>query len=153
MSGATSGRGPAVVALDLEGTLISNAVSVFPRPGLAPFLEGVRRLADRVVVYTAVSPDAARRIVELLAEEGVAPRWWAEVEIVTSGSVKDLSRIADIGAGTVLLVDDRGDVLPPAQRSHLVHVAEYAPPYGPDDELVVVLQQIAARLGADAAPA
>jgi hypothetical protein len=28
-----------VLALDLEGTLISNAVSQFPRPGLLAFLE------------------------------------------------------------------------------------------------------------------
>jgi hypothetical protein len=50
-------------ALDLEGTLISNAVSQFPRPGLFIFLEychqnfvGVAsRFETRLVIFTAVN--------------------------------------------------------------------------------------------------
>ena len=43
-----------VLALDLEGTLISNAMSCIPRPGLFAFLEGCREMFARVVLFTAV---------------------------------------------------------------------------------------------------
>jgi hypothetical protein len=43
------------IALDLEGTLISNAVSQFPRPGLFTFLEYCHQNFDRSVVFTAVN--------------------------------------------------------------------------------------------------
>jgi hypothetical protein len=50
------------IALDLEGTLISNAVSQFPRPGLFTFLEychqnfvGVAsHFETRLVIFTAI---------------------------------------------------------------------------------------------------
>jgi hypothetical protein len=58
------------IALDLEGTLISNAVSQFPRPGLFTFLEycyenfvGVAsRLETRLVIFTAVNEVRFRSI-------------------------------------------------------------------------------------------
>lgn len=51
------------IALDLEGTLISNAVSQFPRPRIFTFLEychenfvGVAsRFETRLVIFTAVN--------------------------------------------------------------------------------------------------
>ncbi|MGD9830135.1 MAG: hypothetical protein AB7E70_06365 [Hyphomicrobiaceae bacterium] len=45
---------PRVLALDLEGTLISNAMSCIPRPGLFAFLEGCREMFARVVLFAAV---------------------------------------------------------------------------------------------------
>lgn len=45
---------PTILALDLEGTLISNAISQIPRPGLKTFLEDMRArepLALRCGVY------------------------------------------------------------------------------------------------------
>ena len=45
-------RQPIVVAIDLEGTLISNAVSQFPRPGLYYFLEYCYKNFDRLVIFT-----------------------------------------------------------------------------------------------------
>lgn len=71
-----------VIALDLEGTLISNAVSQIPRPGLWQFLEGCRSLAVRVVIFTAVSEDRFRAIAERLVEDGLAPPWFSGIEYV-----------------------------------------------------------------------
>ena len=45
---------PKILALDLEGTLISNAVSQIARPGLRPFLDEVRGQFDQLVVFTTV---------------------------------------------------------------------------------------------------
>jgi hypothetical protein len=50
------------IALDLEGTLISNAVSQFPRPGLFTFLEYCHQNFDRVVIFTAVNEVRFRSI-------------------------------------------------------------------------------------------
>jgi hypothetical protein len=58
------------IALDLEGTLISNAVSQFPRPGLFTFLEychqnfvGIAsRFENRLVIFTAVNEVRFRSI-------------------------------------------------------------------------------------------
>jgi len=43
-----------LVCLDLEGTLISNAVSQIPRPHLFEFLESLTEFGD-IVLYTSVS--------------------------------------------------------------------------------------------------
>ena len=45
---------PTILALDLEGTLISNAVSQIPRPGLHRFLEDVRSQFEELVLFTTV---------------------------------------------------------------------------------------------------
>ena len=51
-----------VIALDLEGTLISNAISQIPRPGLNKFLELCRSITNRVVIFTAVKEEVFRGI-------------------------------------------------------------------------------------------
>mgnify|MGYP004712337163 CR=1 FL=1 len=51
---------PTILAMDLEGTLISNAVSQIPRPGLYQFLEAVNSKFDRLGIYTTV-PEALLR--------------------------------------------------------------------------------------------
>ena len=87
---------PRVLALDLEGTLISNAMSQIPRPGLFAFLEKCRELFPRVVMFTTVKEERFRKIAHLLVEENVAPTWFASVEYVTwEGKTKDLSFVLD----------------------------------------------------------
>ena len=46
-----------ILALDLEGTLISNAMSQIVRPHLKFFLEEVNVKFDKIVIYTAVSEE------------------------------------------------------------------------------------------------
>src|SRR5690606_29950088 len=68
---------PKVLALDLEGTLISNAVSQIPRPGLFDFLTRCRDSFSRIVMFTTVSEKRFRDIAGLLVKEGFAPTWFA----------------------------------------------------------------------------
>lgn len=42
-----------VIALDLEGTLIFNAISQIPRPDLYVFLNGCREITERIVMFTS----------------------------------------------------------------------------------------------------
>jgi hypothetical protein len=70
-----------VVALNLEGTLISNAISAFPRPGLKLFIENVLKTADRVVMFTTVPEDHARGLLQIIegivSYRPVSPLTWS----------------------------------------------------------------------------
>ena len=80
-----------VLALDLEGTLISNAMSQIPRPGLHAFLSRCRELFTRIVMFTTVDEASFRKIEQSLVEEGFAPDWFATLKYVQwHGETKDL---------------------------------------------------------------
>ncbi|MFA1687946.1 hypothetical protein ACDY99_31105, partial [Achromobacter dolens] len=68
---------PTILALDLEGTLISNAISQIPRPGLYQFLEAVQANFDQLMMFTTVPENRFRSIATLLVGEGNAPAWFA----------------------------------------------------------------------------
>lgn len=138
-----SGR-PRVIALDLEGTLISNALSVFPRPGLAAFLETCRASAPAVVLFTAVSSARVSQIQHLLADEGAAPRWFATLpQVAWHGHVKDLAFVTPADPSQVLLVDDQEAYVAPGQREQWLPIREFAPPYPDDDR---ELERVAALI-------
>ena len=80
----------AMLALDLEGTLISNAISCFPRPGLYDFLEWANQTFSKVVIFSFVPEYRSRQLVEMLSEERSAPYWFAEVDVhKPTGSTKN----------------------------------------------------------------
>lgn len=56
-----------VEALGLKGTLISNAASRIPHPGLFEFLKPCRELDPRIVMFTTVTGSRFRATAELLA--------------------------------------------------------------------------------------
>jgi hypothetical protein len=123
-----------VLALDLEGTLISNAMSQIPRPGLHGFLERCRALVGRVVIYTAISEARFRSIAKTLVEEELAPSWFADIEFVQwTGQTKDLNLIAGIAAGEALLVDDLREYVHPGQESQWIAAPPFAAPYADRD--------------------
>jgi hypothetical protein len=131
------------LALDLEGTLISNAVSAFPRPCLYDFLSFCWETFDRVVVFTSVPQATAKRIMGILAEEGSAPAWFADLDVFNCERhmQKDLEQIGP--PGEVWLVDDQEAYVLPGQKSQWIPVREFMPPFTQeDDELVRVKAEI-----------
>jgi NLI interacting factor-like phosphatase len=138
---------PHILALDLEGTLISNAMSCFPRPGLYEFVEGCQQIFERIVLFTAVSGSRVHPILELLASDGSAPAWFRDVEVVSwTGNVKDLHFIGRCTPNEVLLVDDMEGYVHPNQREQWVAIASFAPPYPPTDrELARVMEELRRR--------
>ena len=137
-----------VIALDLEGTLISNAVSQIPRPGLWTFLDGCRSLATRVVVFTAVSEDRFRAIAERLVADGLAPPWFSGVDYVRwSGRYKDLTPLMHEHGCPVLLVDDHAGYIHPDQQQHWIPITPFDP-QRPDTELATVLTELQQRAAA-----
>lgn len=141
------GKPPAIIALDLEGTLISTAVSQFPRPGLYRFLEGCARLG-RVVLYTTVPPERVRPIAARLVDEGLAPDWFREVEIVDwpRRGAKDLNAIPGAAGASVVLVDDMAENAVPGQEAHCIEVVGYTGVEHEDDALAQVLEELTQRL-------
>ncbi len=137
-----------VIAVDLEGTLISSAVSQFPRPHLHEFLTGCRELVERVVMFTTVSEARFRSIAQLLVREGQAPSWFVSVEYVPwSGPRKDLSFVPGAKIEEVVLVDDVELYVDPSQRSQWIPIAGFEPPGLDDVELIRVLHELRKRIG------
>ena len=123
-----------VLALDLEGTLISNAVTQFPRPGLMDFLDQCRVLVPRVVIYTTVREETFRAIAATLVREGSAPAWFRSIEYVTwSGPTKDICFIPGAELERTFLVDDCAAYVHPGQEKNWLPIDQFAPPYGSDD--------------------
>ena len=142
-------NGFAVLALDLEGTLISNAMSQIPRPGLFDFLERCRALFPRIVMFTTVHEERFRRIATLLVADGAAPAWFADIEYVTwKGETKDLGYIPNADVGETLLVDDFEVYVHSGQESQWVQVDYFDHPYDEQDTgLAKVLVALQLRLG------
>lgn len=140
---------PSVLCLDLEGTLISNAISQFPRPDLIVFLDACRLLFERVAIYTSVPEKTFRQIAAVLVNEGVAPVWFSNIEYINwYGAVKDLACVPGVTCGEVLLIDDMDIVIHPDQRDQWIPISPFVAPYlSTDDELQRVLGVLQARLG------
>ncbi|MER2020855.1 MAG: NIF family HAD-type phosphatase [Stenotrophomonas sp.] len=134
---------PTILALDLEGTLISNAVSQIPRPGLCQFLEHVRSQFEELVLFTTVPESRTRTIAELLVREGCAPAWFAELRYINwSGKTKDLACVCPC-LGDALLLDDHGAYVHDGQESLWVEIPLFGSPYSSEDD---GLQVASARL-------
>lgn len=116
------------IALDLEGTLISNVVSQFPRPGLYGFLEVARRSCSRLLVFTAVRQPLFREVAATLVAEGAAPLWFADLECWTlAGEFKDLSLIPGVEVKHAVLIDDLEAYVHPAQRDRWIRIRQFDP--------------------------
>ena len=123
-----------VLALDLEGTLISNAVSQIARPGLFDFLENCRKLFPRIVIFTSVNEERFRSIATLLITEGYAPNWFADIEYISwSGETKNLIFVDGALPEEILLVDDYEKYIHPGQESQWIRAPEFDYPYSDDD--------------------
>lgn len=139
-----------VIALDLEGTLISNAMSQIPRPGLYSFLESCRGLTPHIVLFTFVRTALVVQIVEQLVADGFAPEWFRQTECIEwTGATKNLAFIPDCDVESAVLVDDLSGYVHPGQESHWLPVPSFSAPYPPDDRaLDDVALALRSRLGA-----
>jgi hypothetical protein len=72
------------LALDLEGVLITNAISQLPRPGLNSFLSQCEALFGRenICIFTSVNERRFREIAERLVDDGFAPDWFARIPYI-----------------------------------------------------------------------
>jgi hypothetical protein len=121
---------PTTLALDLEGTLITDAISCFVRPGVRPFLDWCARAFTRIVIYSAVPDHYLHQVVEILVEEEDAPAWLAGVAffhpVERNGTkVKDLDVLGR--AGTAVIVDDYEGYILERQKPWWVGILQFTP--------------------------
>lgn len=141
-----------VLALDLEGTLISNAMSQIPRPGLYAFFERCRALFPRLVMFTTVNEEKFREIARLLVEEGAAPAWYSDIEYINwSGKTKDLGFVPNAAIADIHLIDDFDIYVHPGQEAQWLPIAYFDYPYDASDTgLETMLAQLEAIVAASA---
>lgn len=97
-----------VIALDLEGTLISNAMSQILQLHLFSFLENCYLLCDRILMFTIVNENKFRQFANLLVVVGSAPSWFNETEYIDwEVKTRNLAFISGVQPHEVLLVDDQ----------------------------------------------
>ncbi|MEL6347538.1 MAG: NIF family HAD-type phosphatase [Myxococcota bacterium] len=131
------------LALDLEGTLISNAMSQFPRPGLWDFLTFCFTRYD-VLLFTAVREARARRVVERLVTEGDAPAPFATIPYVPwEGEYKDVRFLLrlrpSLDIAQVRLVDDLEMYVHPEQKHLWIPIVGWHAPYPAEDTALASL--------------
>lgn len=129
------------LALDLEGTLISNAMSQFPRPGLYAFLTACESLFSigNIVIFTTVKETVFRDIATRLYDEGVVPKWFTSMRYIDwTGSTKDLAFVNE-DPTSVLLVDDYEGCIHFQQKSQWLKAKQFESPYDNDNELSYLL--------------
>jgi NLI interacting factor-like phosphatase len=135
-----------VLALDLERTLIDNALSARPRPGLSAFLAFCHERFRRVAVFTTVEESDAREVLCDLAARGhVPPDLLVRLEYIAwSGEYKDLAFVPGVDPAEVVLVDDDPGWVRQDQRCQWIPIAAWES--GPDGELPRVRTELEHRL-------
>ncbi len=131
------------IALDLEGTLISNAISQFVRPGLNDFLSFCHFYFKRVVVYTAVDERIFRQIARQLVLEKAAPEWFEFIpHYKLPGEFKDVTIIPGAELKKTLLIDDLERYVHPDQKSQWIKIEPFESPYSLNDKELERVQTI-----------
>lgn len=131
-----------VLALDLEGALISNAMSQIPRPGLFEFLSRCKELFPRIVIFTTVNEGKFRQIARLLVKENFAPAWFEDIEYIKwQGSTKNLEFVPNSKPENIVLVDDYEHYIHQGQESQWIQIEQFGYPYlETDDGFAKVLE-------------
>jgi hypothetical protein len=142
--------GEVVIALDLEGTLISNGISQFARPNLSKFLNELIACVDEIVIYSTLATSKILKVFERLESENEVPSWLSQCRIIEwCGGCKSLSRVTENRNVLVFLIDDFEGYVCPEDRYGWFEVPSFTSPY---DErpgvLAEVLQEVQAVLTA-----
>lgn len=120
-----------LLCFDLEGTLLSNAVSQIPRPSLYPFRERAIALCD-LMIYTSVSEQRVFAIQKLLVPENSAPIWFEALNVIRpAGTLKPKSAC---GHDDAFLLDDQVSVIAPGEEDWSIQIPEFLPPYSDEDK-------------------
>ena len=132
------------IALDLEGTLISNALDPLPRPGLCDFLDFCVETFEHVVLMTAIPEMLSRKVLTGLVDTEHAPPGIEHIKYINwEGQYKDLRYVSKENPEQVLLVDDNWTVIHPDQEEQWIPVLPWISPYPQSDqELVEVKERI-----------
>ncbi len=138
------------IALDIEGTLLSNALRPRARPGLGPFMDFCNQYFTEVVLFTAVPEFTARKAIVTLVESGHMPPGSEHLRYINwSGLYKDLRFVSRSNSEQILIVDDSPVVIHPDQLDQWIQVKSWEQPFGQGDrELFRARSKILSLIGA-----
>lgn len=124
-----------VLALDLERTLIDDALRGSPRPGLEDFFAFCEERFRRIVIFTTVEESDARQVLSGLSDAGyLSASLHSRLEYIDwTGEYKDLRFIPGVPPADVIFVDDDCGWIRPDQRNQWVKILAWDG--GPDTEL------------------
>jgi hypothetical protein len=126
-----------VIALDLEGTLISTLGTQIARPGLFQFLENCKNLCNRIVIFTLVDEHEFRAVAKTLVQKNLAPDWFQHIDYFSVGEediIKDLRFINDIKSiEEALIVDDCELLIHPDQKQQWLEIKDFDFPHPVND--------------------
>lgn len=132
-----------ILALDLEGTLIDNALDNVPRSGLYNFLEFCKSKFERIVIMTAIDIKTFINTKNILIENNFVPDWFANIEYINYhdlpesnfGEFKDLRCISMDNPGVALIIDDMESNIRENQKQNWIFIRTF---YGSssDNELI-----------------
>ena len=130
-----------LLALDLEATLIDDAMNANPRPGLYRFLSFCDESFPRVSLLTTVDEDSAREVLEQLAENRDAPSSLVDRigYINWDGEFKDLRNVSGIALTDILFVDDDRGWIHPEQLGQWIQIDAW---HGGADEGLARVQNV-----------
>ena len=119
--------------LDLEGTLITSAVSIIPRPGLYDFLEYCNNKFDEIVVMTAISLDRFKEVKNTLLNFQEVPQWFEYVQYINYsdkpesnyGEYKDLQCVPNWKEKEIIIIDDMESYIRPEQKDRWIPITTY----------------------------
>lgn len=138
-----------VIALDVEGTLISNGMSQFPRPGLRRFLEKLSSLDVEIVVYSTLSNNVIDEVLSNLSSDGEIPLWFLNCRRVPwQGGCKSIRDAEKSDENCIaMLVDDYEGYVCSGEEDYWIEVPTFSPPYRESGKVLQnVLQKIEAVL-------
>ena len=124
---------PKVLALDLEGTLVTTAVSMLPRPGLYEFLEYCKGRFERIVMMTSVPRDWFEKVRDVLLKNEEAPPWFIRVKYINYadreesnfGEFKDLRCIPNCNEHEAILIDDMEWFIRESQKDRWIEIKPF----------------------------
>lgn len=118
-----------ILALDIEGTLVTNRGKWYPRPHLHEFLEFCFHRVERVCFFTLLSKASAKNVIEWLVEAGHAPKVALErfEYVECKRNYKDLECLNHSDLNEVMLIDDNAPNVKPGQEERCILVPGYEP--------------------------
>ncbi len=137
------------ICLDLEGTLISSAVSQFPRPHVRQFLDFCCSLNKNLFWLTSVNQPKVEGIINLLIEEGYFPEEVMTIKYLPWQDKHSIKRLDLTGFSPeeVLAIDDYPEIYVPEHQSQVIKVKCFESPYSSEDtELLSIQHQLEMRL-------
>ena len=141
-----------ILALDIEGTLISNAVSIFPRNYLYKFLEYVNTKFDRIVIMTCLEQRKFREVANILCKNYEAPSWFENLEYIHWKIFQTIDwyssqpefykslKFINEDISNSWIIEDMGKYICPGEESQWIPIKSFERPYKKDKEFKRIMK-------------